>query len=240
LTYKIYGLRAIGSDDIRYVGYTSRTLKRRLLEHIKERNRYDSHKNHWICSLDCQIEIVLLEDNIDTQLLAREKEVYYISGYKHLGYKLTNTSSGGEAHSGCKHSEKTKLRLSEMNKGKVLSAEHRAKMSISRSGGKRTDEQKKSMALGKLGIKNPQYGKTGALSHTSKPVTQYTLDGELIKHWGGATEAATTLKLTQSKISKCCAGAQNQTGGFRWSFTGAELAPVTKIGESRIARLKSV
>ena len=51
-----------------------------------------------------------------------------------------------------------------------------------------------------------------------KPVDQYTLDGQLIKRWPSATDAARELGLSQGYISACCRGEYNKANGFRWRF----------------------
>ena len=50
----------------------------------------------------------------------------------------------------------------------------------------------------------------------SKPIKQYSLNGELIKTWKSANEASLKLHIDSSSIRKCCRGTQKQTGGFMW------------------------
>lgn len=52
----------------------------------------------------------------------------------------------------------------------------------------------------------------------SKPVIQNTKNGEFIKTWKSAREAAKQLGLYPGNISKCCNGVLKTTGGFRWKF----------------------
>ena len=55
----------------------------------------------------------------------------------------------------------------------------------------------------------------------SKPVNQYTLDGEYVKTWESATDAARELGLSQGHISSCCNGKRENAGGFIWKLKEA-------------------
>lgn len=49
--YKIYSLNDPLTNEIRYIGYTKGSLKKRLKEHIYDSNRNKSHKCNWIRKL---------------------------------------------------------------------------------------------------------------------------------------------------------------------------------------------
>lgn len=55
-----------------------------------------------------------------------------------------------------------------------------------------------------------------------KPVDQYALDGEYVKTWTSAADAARELGLHQSKISSCCNGKRKTTGDYIWRYTKKE------------------
>ena len=52
----------------------------------------------------------------------------------------------------------------------------------------------------------------------SKPVDQYTIDGQFVKRWSSAAEIEKELGIYNSSISKCCKGKYKSTGGFIWKF----------------------
>ena len=52
-----------------------------------------------------------------------------------------------------------------------------------------------------------------------KPVMQMTLDGEVLKEFKSASEAARELGLQPSLITACCTGRRKSTGGYRWTFS---------------------
>ena len=57
----------------------------------------------------------------------------------------------------------------------------------------------------------------GAKKRT-KPIDQYTIDGEYVKTWESAKDAAKELEIQASSISSCCKGKRHTAGGFIWRF----------------------
>lgn len=70
----------------------------------------------------------------------------------------------------------------------------------------------------KYGEETHMYGKKGALHHNSKPVIQYTLNGEMIKRFESICEAKRETGLPTSNIQKVCVGARNHCGGYNWKY----------------------
>ena len=64
-----------------------------------------------------------------------------------------------------------------------------------------------------FGTRNERSRKT-----LSKPVGQYTHDGELIKIWSSAREAQRQAGFNQSNISKVACGKYKQAYGFIWKY----------------------
>ena len=58
------------------------------------------------------------------------------------------------------------------------------------------------------------------VKHNRKPVVQMTLDGDFIRQWNSATEAAECLGLsTTSNINSCCHGLAKSAAGYKWCFS---------------------
>ena len=58
------------------------------------------------------------------------------------------------------------------------------------------------------------------IAKKSKPVNQYDLDGNFIRTWKSATEAAKILKINDTSITRCCRkeyGAKT-SGGSKWEY----------------------
>lgn len=241
-TYKIYGLKLKEDNNIRYIGYTGKTIEERLMKHFTETVRHNHKNANWIKKHKHEIEIVLIEDGISTIEEAWNKEIEYIKMYHNLGYNLTNTSEGGKG-AGCaennpfygkKHSEETK---------EVMSS--KAKQHIGENnnfyGKKHTDETKKKISesrIGKyIGENNSFYGKlhseesrkkmsiSGAkkdMSRFNKKVSQIDkITNEVIKIWDSIAEAAQEIigdKTSGTRISAACKGKIKTAGGYIWKY----------------------
>ena len=53
----------------------------------------------------------------------------------------------------------------------------------------------------------------------TKPILQYTKDGEFIKEWTSAKEASRVLGINNSHIAACCKGKRKSSGGFVWKYS---------------------
>jgi hypothetical protein len=109
--YKLYSL----SDDkgVRYIGITQQKLVSRLSQHLAScrqafKNKNGRHYRHcWVKSLlnKNQKPIIQLIDSFDTIAESKQAEIKTIHDYKKLGYRLVNSTIGGEGTAGYKHSE---------------------------------------------------------------------------------------------------------------------------------------
>ncbi len=109
----IYGLTD-PTGAIRYVGFTSRTLDRRLVKHLQDAQRQSKKNRHvytWIRSLlrnGHTPEIVLLDE---CEGNGAEEERMWIKYGRECGWRLTNHTDGGEGTTGFRFSEEAKARL---------------------------------------------------------------------------------------------------------------------------------
>lgn len=96
----IYVLVDPASLEPRYVGKTSRTLQRRLSDHIRDAKKNGkSHRANWIRQVLARGDLPQIEaiecglwspDNINL------RERYWIANLRQLGVKLTNMTDGGD------------------------------------------------------------------------------------------------------------------------------------------------
>lgn len=93
-------------------------------------------------------------------------------------------------------------------------AEHREKMYQD------PEWQRKNAEANRRKAQDPEWRKKNAevARKKYKPVNQYTLDGDYVKTWSSATEAAKELGLKQPNISSCCKGKYKQAYGFIWRY----------------------
>ncbi len=149
-TWTLYGLRSRGTDEIRYIGITSRPLQLRLYHHLRpEQRKINPHKAAWIDNLRRAglIPTIIPYAVGLTQVEASDLEIFVIASLREQGFKLTNIANGGNAGmAGRKHSLESKALMCQRHRalgrqgernsffGKKHSAESRRKMSAALSG----------------------------------------------------------------------------------------------------------
>lgn len=140
----VYGLFDPRDGLLRYVGQTTRSLKKRLQEHLRIQNRTRAtHLAHWVSllwGLGFHPRIVEL-GVADSATALDELEVRMIAEHRAMGAKLTNHTEGGGGQKGRVVSEATRRKLSLAHKGRSAphmkrprATETRAKISASLQG----------------------------------------------------------------------------------------------------------
>lgn len=143
-------------DTVRYVGVTQTDFSIRYKNHISASRHMKRPKDRWIQQTISTSDMVVwkwLEAGIPNEDLAFEREKYYIEYYRSLNHPLTNICDGGPGTTGLKHTEETKRKQSEANKGKQF-----------RKGKTLTEEQKKRIGEGvrKAWVEKKRKEKEGA------------------------------------------------------------------------------
>ena len=97
---------------------------------------------------------------------------------------------------------------------------------------KRTDETRRKSSESMTGKKNPMYGKhhsedtkrkmseahKGKIYANTKPILQFSKDGELIAEYPSEMEASRQTGCNNSHIGSCCKGERKSAGGFIWKY----------------------
>lgn len=135
----VYTLSDPRTGEIRYVGKTTRTLGERRTEHIQDTKRSNRYSSNWIKSLIKQgVEpLIELVEEFDTLAAANEAERFWIVQFRALGFSLTNHTEGGDGCVGMKMTPEQCAKIGDFHRGKVMSAESRAKMSLAKRDKKR-------------------------------------------------------------------------------------------------------
>lgn len=182
----IYTLINPRNNQVFYVGM-SKNPKRRLNGHITA-SKLDKYKRHKYIKSLLTIGIrpvIKIIDCIDGDGW-KELERFYIDYYKAIGYELVNVAPGGGSYpnwSGKKHTEETKHKISEGNKGKPKQKGKRGKQ------------------------KNPQTTSRwdkGLIGRNGKSVYQYSLDGKYLKKYNSTNDAGIKNNISQSTVVRCC------------------------------------
>ena len=105
----IYVLKNPDTNEIRYVGKTSKDLNRRLQQHIYESESEQRNKRkNWVAKILKGGKIPIIEEiDFCTWEDSQEKEIYWIKYYKDLGLDLVNSTDGGEGNLGFIKTEET-------------------------------------------------------------------------------------------------------------------------------------
>lgn len=119
---EIYGLYSTSNPDIiRYIGYTTKPLNKRLIEHKSESRYNRTYKDKWIQSEikeNNSIEILSIDSGFSIDEL-KKKEVRYIKIFKSAGAELVNRTYGGDGALGLKQSEEQKIHNGKLKSKKV-------------------------------------------------------------------------------------------------------------------------
>lgn len=135
--------------------------------------------------------------------------------------KISNSKKGQKVWLGKKHKEESKIKMSDSAKGKVISDLTKEKMSNFWKGKPKSDETKKKMSELQKGENNSykRYLELTGLPHVkSKPVTQFSINGEFIKEWVNANIASKELGLSYKSINNCLNGKSKTSQGYVWKY----------------------
>ncbi len=252
--YYVYIWYITNTNEIFYVGKGSNN---RVMS-MKDRNNYFKNIRN---KYECDFKII--------KYFERENDAYDFE--KKIGLKLKKKGQAkacyvlGETQKFV--DKKTRKKISKSltgnipwNKGQPMSLEQREKLraakigtvqslktrllrSISLQGQKRSEATRRILSEGKIGDKNPMFGKSPTIDTIEKRrvkmlghfVSQETrikiglsngkrvakidiCTEEVIEIYNSASEAARENGINNSKISQVCRGVRKTSGGFKWKY----------------------
>ena len=203
-----------------YIGQTYTSLQHRF---GKNGIRYNQCTLFWNAIKKYgwdNFEHIILEDGIQSQSEANEKEKYYIKKYKTTDRKYGyNLQDGG--------SEQTVLSIKVYQydlDGNYI-GEYNSISDAMRdnniSNGKISDCCKgKRKSIGGYMWSYDKVSKLESYRRKSKskPVYQYSLDGDFIRKYYTVTEASKIANCNASKITSCCNLTVKTVGGYQWRY----------------------
>lgn len=118
--FLIYGLVDPETAEVRYIGKSSRGLKRPY-DHMKFHflKKDISYKGNWIRSLmklGLKPKVIVLEE-FDSHEGLNDAEIFWIKEYRSNGSRLTNLTDGGDGCFGRSVSEETRKKIGIANSG---------------------------------------------------------------------------------------------------------------------------
>jgi group I intron endonuclease len=192
-----------------YIGITSRDLKTRLSEHV--RNNNSGKFKDWInIQIKNNKEILISEIEVVPKDKVKNREIYWIQYFKGHGFGVLNGNNGGG--------------------GPIeLTDEQKNKMSESRIGNKNPfyGKSHSNKSLKKISDNNSKYwlgkklSKEAIKSRSEKrniPIIQLDKNSNLIKIWKSISEASDVLNIDSSSIVKVLKNKRKTAGNYVWKY----------------------
>lgn len=236
MTYKLYYLYEKKTGKVFYIGQTSKSLKKRLSQHISasksNKNRFILNKIRKMNSENIDFDIDLILESDEKEFL-NQKEIEWISWCRKMFSGLCNIGNGGEE---CPTklnsvkmkikekwrdpdfrklmSEKTKKQWKDKNFSMIVSnaAKKLNKQRLLDDDWLQNVSTKASVQMKKQ-WKDKEWRKK-----IEKPCAQFALDGTKIASFDSITIAANLTNSNKSKIGDCCNGKRKTHNGFVWRF----------------------
>lgn len=225
--YLIYVLKHPVSKEIRYVGYTSKSLKHRLAYHYYDLKKPESsHKKNWLRSLPKKAIIEQIDACYDLDTV-RAKEQFYISMFPNL----VNSTTGGESNKVL--CPEVRKRISDKLKGKMVGEKNPM------FGKKRPDLKKRNLTSNPMN--NPEIRqKSGSrlremystseyreihrqLQRTIVPVICKDMEGNVVKTYPSMRSVMQD-GFGKKEVALVCRGKYKQHKGFLWFYADAKAA----------------
>lgn len=198
--YLIYKIICPIKNSTVYVGYTSNFKKRRRDHRCYTKSTHILEMDQWkllLKSRNLRCELEIIEDNIDSIKITKEREVYWINKLTQEGVSLFNVAAGGDlAYLLPSH----------------ISNRLRNKTFLDMYGEEKAQQIKQSMSNSLKGEKNPSYGgkhitdewlDKQSKSNSKIPIVVHDKDGIFIGEFINSKECAKFLGVGHSLIREC-------------------------------------
>ena len=210
MIYTVYQHRNLKNGKS-YIGMTSLNPKRRWNNGLGYKNNSkmwsDIQNSDWNTDWEHNI---LGQFEKKQEALNVEEMFIWLFNSTNDGYNISSYGSGNY-----ERTEEQKRKMSESHIGKHLSEEHKKKMSEALSGekaywyGKHLSEETK---------KKQSASMTGNHNSPTKPVLQFSKDGEFIAEYQSIREAERQTGCKSESVCRCCKGRLKTCGGFIWKY----------------------
>ncbi len=208
----VYGLVDPETEEIRYIGQTTKPVQIRLNEHINKHKIYNNlHLKNWISKIlriGLKPKVIIIQKNA----IWSQDEIKHIKKFRDLGKNLLNATDGGDGMLGFKHSEETKKIMSKTKMGFKHSNITKEKISRTKKGRQPSKETKNKIRQALLGSFISEVTKGKISKANSKKVL--CVETGLI--YISAKEAQEKTGIWN--ISHCCRGLYKSAGKMHWRY----------------------
>lgn len=205
-----------------YIGESEELFERRksyMYNKSKEQVRiYRSIKKHGWENHTWEIVELCCRENL------KIRERYWQDYYDVIGKMGMNCRLTGTDEKKVQVSPETRKRMSQAQKGKIISDECKRKIgeankgNKSRLGKKFTEESKQKIAKAHTGKKHTEEHRIKAAEGKYREIIQSDKQGNFIKRWRGIIQASRELKICSSGIGGCCRNLRKTAGNFKWKY----------------------
>jgi hypothetical protein len=242
----IYTLSCPITGSVKYIGKTIKPLISRLSEHIYDSNRHRNKRSNWIKSLTNNNLLPVIEPLETVYNNWAEAEMYWIAQFKAWGFDLKNMTAGGEGTLGRKLSADAIRKMSEKNKGRIVTKETiekakatrfknnsyistpqcRQKQSVALRGKPKSKEHNLKVSLANKGRKCSDEFKNKCRNRMKGkrqeailvPVTQLTKEGDFVANYDCVVNAMRATGILNTAIRNCLTGRSKSAGGYKWTY----------------------
>jgi group I intron endonuclease len=213
------------TNGMKYVGYSTKTLRERKQKHLREAKKSDYYFHRSLIRYGFEnftweiIDQVYgnIESKYDKEDLKKrlgEREKYWVAFYDSFNpNKGYNMSAGGEGGDNFTYNpNKENIRLSQS-----LSKQGKNNSFFGKKRPAHSEEMKGSRHFN-FGKHLSNETREKIAKSLSKSIIQYSVEGTLVREWKNAYQIQREMQFNQSHISKVCLGKQKTAYGFLWRF----------------------
>lgn len=192
-----------------YIGITSRDLKIRLSEHI--RNNNSGKFKDWINEqIENNVDILISEIETTSKEEIKKREMFWIQHFKKIGFEILNGNNGGGGPIELTDEQKNKLSESRIGDKNPFYGKSHSNKSLD----KISDNNAKYW-LGKK-LSNKMIEKRSEKRNIS--IIQLDKNNNLIKNWKSISEASDVLSIDKSSIVKVLKNKRKTAGNYVWKY----------------------
>lgn len=215
MNFKLYILYSTKDYKIKYVGITKRSITVRYKDHLYELGKNNTYKQNWINSTiknNFELRIKTIK-KFNSSNEVKNAEIYLIKLLRTRGYKLTNSTSGGDGTMNlCTRSRK---KMSDSRKGYIWKEESKLKLSITKKGKTSPMKGKKWEEKSKIKLSNTKKGQKG---NSRRKVILLDKNNIQVGMWDSISEAAKFYNIVSGTIVNNIKGLSKFTKQGKWLY----------------------